>query len=240
MTRFTVGSLLMLVGCGGPARSAADIREPLEARCNAAALAGCPVLVEGVVQYVAKNHGAAGKNFQLAADVNDADKLRAFIASEKIVAASKANETALEISAALDSLANLAKAPEPTMTSAATEGSSAPSRTRSGRVLATATGGQPCKKKKGDDAPCLQQRAVIGPITITDIESPGGCADELLVFVGEAYDPEWVVSTTTRLATRGGSYSVPESQAVWVASRGKPGQPLSTADACVVSWKGMR
>lgn len=235
-------TVLLVVGCGG-SLSTAELRSPLEARCNAAGLSGCPVLAEGVVQYVEKNHGAAGKNLQLAADVNDPDKLRAFVAAEKIAAASQANETSLEVSAALGSLANLAKAPAPTTTSAvATDegGATGPSRTRSGTVLAAASGGQPCKSKKGDRAPCLQRRAVIGPITITDLDSPGGCPDELLVFVGEAYDPDWIVSSSTRLATRGGSYSVPESQILWVAVRGKTGAQLSTSDACTVSWKGTR
>ena len=110
---------------------------------------------------------------------------------------------------------------------------------RSGALLAAASGGQPCKMKRGA-GPCAQRRAVLGPITITDLESPGGCPDELRVFVGEAYDPEWVVSSTSRLATHGASYVVGDSQALWVASLAKPGAALSTSDACVVTWRGSR
>lgn len=236
-----VAAMALTVGCGGSA-SAVALRGPLEQRCTAAGLAGCPVLAEGVVQYVDKDRSAASRSLQLAADVNDPAKLRAFVATEKVAAASNPSETALEVSSALGVLQNLAGSQAPVATTAATPAPVAPAAktgARSGTMLAAASGGQPCKMKRGA-GPCAQRRAVLGPITITDLESPGGCPDELRVFVGEAYDPEWVVSSTSRLATHGASYVVGDSQALWVASLAKPGATLSTSDACMVTWRGSR
>lgn len=227
----------LVAACGGhSAASANEIKAPLRARCEAAGLQGCAALSEGVAAYVAGERSAAGKSLQLAADVNDSAKLRSFIASEKVQAANSADATALEVSSALTSLENFTKADADAPSS-----SEAPSSTneRSGKVLASGAGSQPCKLKNRK-IPCAQRRAAIGPITITDIESPGGCPNELLVFVGEAYDPEWVLSATTRFATHGASHKVGESQTVWIAQRGREGEALSVSDTCTVAWRGVR
>lgn len=235
-----LAALATVVGCGGGV-SASALRGPLEQRCAAAGLAGCPALAQGVVQYVEKNRSAASRSLQLAADVNDPEKLRAFVTAEKVTAASDPSETSLEVTSALGVLQNLSGSPASITTTSAAPVKDEATKTavRSGTVLAAATGGQACKMKRGSGT-CMQRRAVLGPITITDIESPGGCADELRVFVGEAYDPEWVVSSTSRLATHGASYVVGDSQTLWVAAVAKPGGTLSTSDACAVTWRGSR
>jgi hypothetical protein len=248
-----VGALVWATGCMGTVDLL--LKAPIEDKCKDAGLRGCADLTDGVVMYLAGGYREdATTKIKHGAAMNAPDDVREFAtAIRALKAIPGADQYAGPLFAVADLLAiddkRKAKAnPKRRPAHADSELASVDDSDAEAMAVRKTTSRTSVPTEEATSYKCVLYGDTIvvgrcstiatGPATVTDIQTAGGCQDQLLVGAGEPQTPTWVIAAQPNvvLSVHGADYIVDRDQSLFVAQAAPDAGAPSAGTACAITW----
>jgi len=241
-----IAVVAFVVGCGS---NTWIVKRPVADQCSSAGVKQCDELVNGLVQYIDSDKAGAEVKLRAVAKANSPEKLRTLTAAIKPATKVLGSERQAAVDGVIDILegrepvASEAKAAHGSELGAAVGLTAGLVKVRTG--MASPAGDPraiPC-----DAGPlaveqdrCRKVRAIVGPITVTNIYASGACPDEVFAFAGRAENPHWFLGALPNAPLNvSGAFAVEEGEELFVGVRSLTKDP-PTADArCSIVWSGV-
>jgi hypothetical protein len=252
---------VVLAGCGA---TGYIVKRPVAEQCSSAGLQKCDALADAVVLYVDGDKGAAEPKLREVAKANSPEKVRVFSAALKPIVESMGGDVQASVGGVLAVLegasnpmtpepeakpeAKAARPPDPGAQTSVEERVGSMVRSRAELVRTglarpaidpktTACDAGPLA---ADPTRCKKVRAVVGPVTLTNLYAGGGCPDELFVLAGHADNPHWFISAQPNAPLNiVGQFALDDGEELFVGVRSVKDAPKSDA-RCAVVWSGVR
>lgn len=258
-------ALGIIIGCASCGATGMLVKPPVTNACSSTKLQKCDELADAVLAYVEGDKASAESMLRTVASANSPEDIRAFARTLRPLVASLGGETGASIGAVLAILEGSADPmtpdpgphPHPTsepkaaVPSVAALGEPGGSRSTAGsRTDLVRTGmARPSVDPRAVacdlgpfavEQPCKKVRAVIGPLTVTNLYASGGCPDELFAYAGRADDPHWFVSNLPNATLNvTGQFALDDGEELFIGARAKDISP-ATDMRCAVVWSGLR